>query len=82
MCKKLKEFNGFDLIPDGKGEYIATHSESGKEFQSESTEGDYGCAGCYFEDRHHEANKTGSCHSLPCSTDDWEDKCSRIWKKV
>jgi hypothetical protein len=83
MKTTFGEFNQFDLVPDYKGELIATHKDlAGKEFQSVSTGGDYGCAGCHFKDRIHEANKTGSCHTLPCGTTDWPDKRSRIWIKA
>lgn len=82
MDKTVKEFNQFDLIPDGHGEYVATHNATGREFRSVTTGGDFGCTGCYFDDRHHDANKTGACHSLPCSTSDWPDKCSRVWFKI
>lgn len=79
--EEINEFNGFGTVVND-GVMTAIHHATGITVQSESTEGDYGCADCHFCDNTDDADLTGACHSLPCCSTDWEDGCSRIWKKV
>lgn len=57
---------------------IATNTVTGEQFQAESTEGQYGCPGCHFD----ENTCDDACWCFPCNEEEWADGCSRIWKKI